>query len=226
MKILEKLTILYVENKKECLDKYLAFLERHCERLYLAYDGKEAYDIYIARDPHIVIMDLHLSRFNSTNLAKKIRERGDYNTLLIALTEHADKNMLLDIIDLNFSSYIVKPVNITELLSTLLKISKKIESGKMIYLEYDCSWDSSTNTLFYNNEQIILTKREQKLFELLIQKNGLPCSDDEIFFYVWEDDFDKTITNASIRTLIKNLRKKIPKELIVNQYAVGYKINL
>ena len=71
-----------------------------------------------------------------------------------------------------------------------------------------------------------MTKREQKLFQLLIEKNGMPSSDDEIFFYVWENDFDKTVTNASIRTLIKNLRKKIPIGLIKNVYGVGYKINL
>ncbi len=45
-------------------------------------------------------------------------------------------------------------------------------------------------------------------------------------FYVWEDEFDKTITNASIRTLVKNLRKKIPKDLIKNQYGVGYKLDI
>jgi len=48
---------------------------------------------------------------------------------------------------------------------------------------------------------------------------------DEIFFYVWGDEFEKIVTNSSIRTLIKNLRKKIPTELIKNQYGVGYKIN-
>jgi len=59
----------------------------------------------------------------------------------------------------------------------------------------------------------------------LVEKNGAACCDDAIFFYVWGDEFDKTITNASIRTLVKNLRKKIPKDLIKNQYGVGYKIN-
>jgi len=38
------------------------------------------------------------------------------------------------------------------------------------------------------------------------------------------DDFDKSITKSSVRTLIKNLRRKLPKGLIENQYGVGYKI--
>ena len=112
------------------------------------------------------------------------------------------------------------------MLQALLKVSKQLENGKITYLQENCFWDSKSRTLFYDKNQVVLTKREQKLFEILIKKNGDACSDDEIFFYVWEDEFDRTVTNESIRTLVKNLRKKIPKNIIENQYGVGYKINI
>jgi DNA-binding response OmpR family regulator len=222
---LEKLTVLYVENEKLYLEKYSSFLEKHCGKLYIAYNAKEAYRLYLEKKPDIIVMDLFVAKVDGVTLATKVREH-DYVTYLIALTEHADRETLLEIVDLHFFSYIIKSVDRVELLNTLLKISKKVESGKIIYLAKNCTWDTKNRVLFYNKEQVVLTKKEQKLMELLIEKNGDACSDDEIFFYVWKDEFDRTVTNASIRTLVKNLRKKIPKNLIVNEYGVGYKINL
>ncbi|NOZ91059.1 MAG: response regulator transcription factor [Epsilonproteobacteria bacterium] len=224
MKILKKLIILYIENDTVMLDKYSPLLESNCDTLYIARSGEEAYRIYKEVKPHIVIMDLYVSKIDGITFAKKIRET-DNKTALIALSRYAGRELLLEIVNLNFSSYLVKPVDETELLNALHKVSQKINKEKITYLSGNCSWNHNSKTLFYKDEPILLTKREQKLFQLLVEKNGIPCSDDEIFFYVWEDDFDKNVTNSSIRTLIKNLRKKIPVGLIENVYGVGYKIN-
>lgn len=225
MKILKKLSILYVENNTIILDKYSPILKSNCDTLYIANNGKEAYLIYKEKKPHLIVMDLYASQIDGVTLAKKIREE-DNTTYLIALTHYVGRELLLEIVNLHFSSYLIKPVNKSELLNALQKVSKKISKKKITYLMENCFWNSNTKSLFYQDKQIFLTKREQKLFQLLIEKNGMPSSDDEIFFYVWENDFDKTVTNASIRTLIKNLRKKIPIGLIKNVYGVGYKINL
>ena len=225
MRILKKLIILYVENRKEILDRYSPLLKSHCDILYIAHSAEEAYRVYREKRPHIIVMDLYISKLGDVTLAKKIREE-DENISFIALTDYATREILLEIVNLNFSSYLVKPVDDFKLKNALLKISKKLNRENITYLTENCSWNGSTKTLFVKDKPIFLTKREQKLLELLIGKNGTTCGDDEIFFYVWEDDFDKTVTNSSIRTLIKNLRKKIPKGLIENQYGVGYKINI
>ncbi len=225
MKILKKLIILYVEKRKDIIERYLPILESNCDKVYIATNGEEALYLYEKVKPHIIIMDLYVCQFKGETIAKRIREHDD-SVAFIALTDYATRDILLEIVNLNFSSYLVKPVDELKLKKALLKVSKKIQNGKIVYLKYNCSWNSSTKTFFYNNEPVFLTKRERKLLKLLIDKNGSPCSDDEIYFAVWADDFDKTVTNASIRTLIKNLRKKIPRELIENQYGVGYKIKI
>ncbi len=63
-------------------------------------------------------------------------------------------------------------------------------------------------------------------FDLMVKKRGVPCGENEIIINVWSDKYDESITNSSIRTLVKNLRKKVPPNLIKNQYGVGYKIEL
>jgi len=224
LKILKNLNILYVEDEETIIDKYSYFLEESCKEVFIARDGEEAYEMYKENKIHLIIMDLLIPKMSGIVLARKIREEDD-TIPMIALTAHSDREILLDIVDLNFSSYLIKPVLRSDLMGALQKIAQKVDGGRSIPLPHNCSWDAKSKTLFCNDESIFLTRRELKLFELFVEKAGTPCSDDEIFFYVWGDEFDKIITNSSIRTLVKNLRKKIPTELIKNQYGVGYKIN-
>lgn len=224
MKTLKNLTVLYVEDEKEIMDKYAYFLKEYCHTLLLAADGEEAYSLYQEHKPQLIVMDLQIPKLNGMRLAKKIREENE-DVILIALTAYSDREILLEIVDLNFSSYLIKPVGRSDLMKSLLKVSAKINSGKNIHLPCNCMWDDKSKTLFCDDVSIVLTRRESKLFELLVEKNGAACSDDEIFFYVWGDDFDRHVTNSSIRTLVKNLRKKIPRDLLKNQYGVGYKIS-
>lgn len=224
MKSLKSLNILYIEDEEKIIEKYAYFLRELCHTLFIARDGEEAYALYENEKIHLIVMDFMIPKMNGMSLAKKIRETDD-NIALIALTAHADREILLDVVDLNFSSYLIKPVGRVDLMNALLKVAKKVEGGRNIPLAYDCIWDSKSKTLFCEDESIVLTKRELKLFELLVTRAGVPCSEDEIFFYVWGDEFDRNVTNSSIRTLVKNLRKKIPKDLIKNQYGVGYKIS-
>ena len=223
MKALKSLNILYVEDEEKIIEKYAYFLRDLCHTLYIARDGEEAYQLYKEKKVHLIVMDFLIPKMNGMSLAKVIRAE-DENIALIALTAHSDREILLDIVELNFSAYLIKPVGRVDLMNSLLKVAKKIECGRNITLAYDCVWDNKSKTLFCSDEFVVLTKRELKLFELLVSKAGVPCNEDEILFYVWGDDIDRTITNSSIRTLVKNLRKKIPKDLIKNQYGVGYKI--
>ncbi len=219
------MSVLLVEDEVSILEKYQIFLESYCGTVYTAINGEEAYKIYEEHKPQVIITDLYMPNLNGIELAKKIRKE-DNRTFLIALTAYSDRETLLNVVDLHFSSYLTKPVSRTGLLESLLKVSKQLSESHIVYLANDYSWDAKTKILFCGEEQVDLTKREQKLFELLIEKVGVPCGDDEILFYVWDDDFNKHVTNASIRTLVKNLRKKVSKELIQNQYGVGYKINI
>ncbi|MCH9739264.1 MAG: response regulator [Epsilonproteobacteria bacterium] len=222
---MKKLTILYVEDEERLIESYAPFLEGHCETLHVARDGEEAYDLYKEHRPNIILLDIYTPKMNGIELAKKIRE-DDYSTILIAFTGHSDQKTLLELVDLYFLSYLIKPVSRTKLVEALVKASEKIEGAKQVHLPHNCSWDARSKTLFHGDQQISLTKRESYFFDLLVKKKGIPSNEDEILFHVWGDKFDKTIANTSIRTLVKNLRKKLPDGLVKNQYGLGYKIDL
>jgi DNA-binding response OmpR family regulator len=219
MKNLKNLTILYIDFDNNEREKYSALFQNYFRRVLVTYE--DGLKIYNEEKPDIIIIELEIPK--SVELIKKIREK-DYKVGLIALTENSSIELLREIIELSFSSYMIKPVSNKQIEDELKKVSHKIDSIGKITLPLFCQWDIKSKTLFYRDSVVFLTKRESKLFELLVENRGKFCGDDEIMFAVWDDEFDKTITNSSIRTLVKNLRKKVPNGLIENQYGVGYKI--
>ena len=220
MKKLKKLTILYIDFDTLERDNYLRVFRDYFKKVLVT--CKDGFKIYQEEKPDIIVIELETPQ--SVELIKKIREKDD-KIGIMALTENSSIELLRAIVELSFSSYLIKPVSSKKIEYELKKVSKKINSVGKISLPLFCQWDIKSKTLFYKDNVIFLTKRESRLFELLVERRGEFCADDEILFFVWGDEFDKTITNSSIRTLIKNLRKKVPNGLIENQYGVGYKIS-
>jgi len=111
---------------------------------------------------------------------------------------------------------------------TLSALSKLIESSQdnsedSFYVTSSLQCNLQTKTLLLNNEPLKLTKAEFRLFELLLSKKESPVDMQTIFSYVWKEKESEMNAN-SVRTLVKKLRKKLPKELIQNLYGGYYKL--
>jgi len=221
MKNLKELTMLYIDFDKVYTEEYLSLFSGYFKKVYFASSGDDGYRIYNEKKPQIIVVEPLVS--SGLSLIKKVREE-DSEVDLLALTEYSSTEMLREMIDLHFLSYLVKPVGVERLESTFLKLSNRVSRRGRVQLDLYFQWDTRSKTLLYKDGIIALTKRESKLFNLLVTKKGNFCSDNDIFFYVWSDDFNKSISNSSIRTLIKNLRRKLPKSLIENKYGLGYRI--
>jgi len=219
MKKLNNLTLLYIDFENEEREKYLSFFQSYLQDVFVT--QKSLLQYYNEFHPDIIVIDLLVP--DTLEFIKKVRER-DEKVIIMALTRDSTVKTLMSIVELSFSSYIIKPIADKELKDELLKIAKKIDDKDRIALPYYCQWDIKSRILFHKDEVISLTRRESKLFELLIQKKGKFCSDEEILYFVWSDDFESSVSKSSIRTLIKNLRRKLPNGLIENQYGVGYKL--
>ena len=219
MKKLDNLTLFYIDFRGEERDRYLLIFQKYLSKVYVTDENLLQY--YNEFKPDIIVIDLLIQ--DALKFIKTIRKIDD-KVIIMALTRDSTVKTLMSIIELSFSSYLIKPIADKEIKEELIKISKNINNKDKVLLPRFCQWDIKSKTLFHKGEVISLTRRESKLFELLIKKRGKFCSDDEILYFVWSDNFDSSVSKSSIRTLIKNLRRKLPKGLIENQYGVGYKL--
>lgn len=220
-------TILFVEDEKEIRQNYATYLKKYFSDVYEASDGEMAYEIYRSKKPDIMLVDINLPKLNGIDLLKKIREL-DHKTKAIMLTAHADVNYLLEATSLKLTKYLIKPISRSDLKDALnlaiVELNKyEVSSKKILYLKDGYTWNYKTQEL-KGQCSIALTDKERQLLELFFANVNIIYSYDDIIITIWNDyEGDKV---SSLKTIIKNLRKKLPKDTIKNVFGVGYKLEL
>ena len=217
LKELKDISILCVEDENGIREMVVSTLKYYFNEVYEACDGNEGYELYEYYKPKIVLTDIQMKDCNGLELVKKIREK-DNDTMIIMLTAHSNEEYLMELINLNINHFILKPLNLKKLNVALEKYLQK--AIKPILLFEDLILDSQKRELIYKNEVIIpLRKREKDFLHLLYNKHGSILKYEEIEFELWSD---KEMTSHALKSFIKELRNKIPVNIIKNIPQEGY----
>lgn len=219
--------ILFIEDEKATRENYVTYLKMVFSEVYDAEDGEKAYQLYKEKKPDILIIDINIPKLNGLDLLAKIREK-DHTTKAIMLTAHTDKEFLLKATSLKLTKYLVKPVSRKDLQETLdftIKELKEYSTVSINQIEFaeEYSWNNDLKELKHNNKCIELTHKERNFLELLFSHKHRVFTYDEIFEYVWE--FREEVGLNGLKNMVKRLRKKLPKNTIVNIFNEGYKIS-
>jgi len=227
---LSSLKLLYIEDDRDIQEIYLDILKESIEKVYSAYDGEEGYELYLSIKPDIILLDINMPKIDGLTLAKKIRE-VDRDVKIIITTAYGEQDKLLEAIELYLIKYILKPIEPNILREAIKKaideITQKQSGGEknIFLLAKDVTWNSETQKLIKNGDEVRLTKNERRLLSFLSTDSSRIYTFFEIFDHLSYDDFDKEYDANQIRALVKLVRKKIPKDAIINIYGEGYRFN-
>lgn len=217
LKELKNISILCVEDEDGIRQTIVSTLKYYFKEVYEASDGNEGFELYEYYKPKIVLTDIQMKNCNGLEFVKKIR-KIDNETMVIMLTAYSNEEYLMELINLNINHFILKPLNSKKLNDALEKYLQK--AVKPILLCEDLILDLQKRELIYKNEQIIhLRKREKDFLQLLYNKNGAILKYEEIEFELWND---KEMTSHALKSFIKELRHKIPVNVIKNIPQEGY----
>ncbi|RXJ84175.1 response regulator transcription factor [Arcobacter cloacae] len=214
---LKNISILCVEDEFGIRQTIVNTLKYYFKDVYEASDGTEGFELYEYYKPKIIITDIEMRNGNGVELVKKIRE-NDFETMIIMLTAYSTEEYLMDLINLNINHYILKPLNLKKLSQALEKYLLK--SSKSIVLADELFLDLQKRELIYKNSEIIpLRKREKDFLHLLYEKRDAILKYEEIEFELWND---KEMTTHALKSFIKELRSKLPINVIKNIPQEGY----
>ncbi|QKF67732.1 two-component system response regulator [Arcobacter venerupis] len=217
LKELKDVSILCVEDDDGIRQTIVSTLKYYFDDVYEAKDGNEAYELYEYYKPKIVLSDIQMKDCDGVELVKRIR-KNDSETMIIMLTAYSNEEYLMELINLNINHYILKPLNLKKLNIALEKYLNK--TMKPIVLCNDLILDIQKRELIYKNNEIIpLRKREKDFLELLYEKRSSILKYEEIEFQLWND---KEMTTHALKSFIKELRHKIPVNVIKNIPQEGY----
>ena len=217
---LKDYTVLCVEDEDGIRKRLVNTLKYYFKEIYDCNSGKEGYDLYLEYNPNIIITDIQMQNGNGIDLIKKIR-KNDFSTKIILLTAFSNEEYLMDLINLKVNHFILKPLNSEKLLEGLLA-SFEDKLQQLIKLSDDIYLDSEKRELLYKNQNILLRKREKEFLELLYEyKDCCILTYSKIEERIWEN---KCMSSSALKTFIKELRKKLPHDIIVNIPQEGYKL--
>jgi len=220
--------ILFIEDEKAIRDNYVAYLKMFFNAVYEAEDGEKAYEIYKEKKPHILIVDIHLPKLSGIDLLKRIR-KTDHTTKAIMLTAYTDTSLLLESASLKLTKYLTKPISRRVLKDALDLAIKELEnfntlSLRTINLKDNYIWNYDSQELLCDNSTINLTNKERIIFILLMSNLNKVLEYDNIIYKIWTYEDDGSLD--ALKTIIKNLRRKLPKDTIQNVFGVGYTIKI
>lgn len=189
-----------------------------------AFSGDEAQDIIYSQTFDLLLLDVNVPNINGFDLLEDLRQK-DIKTAAIFITSAH----MMDDVEKGFKSgcddYIKKPFELKELDLRIENIKRlyNISPSSHIQISENILLDKDNLLINKNNNKVHIAQKECDVLEYLIKNKNKPVSIDELSLNVWA--YEEAPIASTIRTYIKNLRKIIGDEFIVNIRGVGYRFN-
>jgi DNA-binding response OmpR family regulator len=199
-------------------------------------DGNEGLRLARTEPFDLVVLDLMLPGLDGVTVCRAIRRErlnGDVPILMLtARREESDKVLGLES---GADDYLTKPFGVRELVARVRALLRRPRASRLAAGAPDTAQpvtaggltvDPARRQARTDGREIDLTAHEFDLLYLLASNRGIVFSREALVQRVWGDDTH--VTERSVDTLIKRLRKKIEPDpeapqLILTVWGAGYK---
>lgn len=182
-------------------------------------DGEVAYEAIYSNSYAVLILDVNVPSMNGFDLLRNIRSDG-MKTPTIFLTALSGIEDLKEGYKRGCCDYIRKPFDLDELNLRMEQVLDKVYDDNIegIVITTDLQYCLTNGKLFYKNDEILLRKMEKQILEILLKYKNSIVSLATMQSEIWSD----YVEPSAIRVQIKNLRQKIPIDIIQNRRCEGY----
>ena len=208
LNILHNFNVLYLEDDENLLKHTRDILEDFVNNIYAVKTISEALDILLNKKVDVIISDILLKDENGIDFLKHIKNKN-INIPTILTTAHTDTQYLLDAIRLKVENYIIKPINIKELLDSLHDILLPIAQKKEI----------QKNNNLIKTISAITDGKQVAIIKYII--NNL--DKDNLFIASYTDIMESF--SISKPTLIKLFKELAEKNILIKVQHKTYRFN-
>jgi len=214
--------ILVAEDDTHIGNTIKAFLLDAGYYVELCTDGQAACERLFDKKFNLVILDILLPGMNGQEILKEFRKASDVPVMMI--TALSGDSPQLKAFDNLADDFIAKPFSMQVLLKrveALLRRSgalhKEIKTGAL-------SLNRETFKTFWDGQELPLTLREFEILCLLASNENRVVSHETLLTKIW--GYDYYSSEGTVHTHIKNLRAKLPKNIIKTIRGVGYSLEV
>ena len=194
------------------LSEYYTLTHTYSMRQALKLAEEQQFDLYI--------FDINVPDGDGIALLKELRSFHD-ETPAIFITAFHDTAHLKSAFESGGNDFIKKPFELEELSQRIENIKRHFGLGREIALTSSWQFDPEAHLLKSSEKQQSLSAKESECLHYLYKNRQRVVSSEELLQNLW--DYDEMPSEDTIRTLIKQLRKYISKEHIINVRGEGYR---
>jgi len=219
--------ILVVEDDRAVREAVERALKFEGYEVHTAVDGNDALLRVGELDPDLVVLDVLMPGTDGLAVCRILRDRKIATPILMLTARHEVSDRVAGL-DAGADDYLVKPFALDELFArvrALLRRSNVTEGDETLRVA-DLALDPTRRQAWRGERELMLTKTEFDLLELLMFNAGVVVTRETIYDRIWGYDFETS--SKSLDVYIGYLRRKTEAEgeprLIHTVRGVGYTV--
>ncbi len=220
--------ILIIEDDPQ-IRKFLTItLTAHEYNVVTANSAQEGIRLATSVQPDAILLDLGLPDRDGMDVIRAIRAWSKMPILVLSVRHHEE--VKIQAFDLGANDYITKPFGTGELLARLrvsLRDALIVEHHDTIIRVGELEIDLLNHRVLMRNERVKLSPKEFNLLILLAKHQGKLLTHKYLMQQLWGNAH--TENNQYLRIYIAQLRQKIEKDPVKDQYiinepSIGYRL--
>ena len=213
--------ILLLEDEVMLNESIHEFLESEGHSVDTYFDGLKAFDVLKINRYDLLILDINVPGMDGLTFLERLHELK-IHTPTIYISALVDIEDISRAYNLGCYDYLKKPFHLKELALRLDRIVLSSEVPRVhLRLSKNYSYDQEHNTLMFQGESQVLTKRQSQIIDLLARNRGRVVDFEHFSLYVWDEQI---VDNATIRAEVNRLKKSLHEDVIINVRGMGYMI--
>lgn len=119
---LKECVVLYVEDEKSVRDQTYMILKDFVKEMYVASNGEEGLRIALEKEVDVIVTDILMPGMNGIEMLKKLKNEYNKSIPAIITTAFTETEYLIDAISLKVDGFIMKPINVRDLISNIYSV--------------------------------------------------------------------------------------------------------
>lgn len=212
--------ILFLEDEPTIREVLTEYMKMKPYEVTEAEDGEQAMKLLGDRRFDMAVLDIMVPKVSGLTVLRKIRE-SQPELPVIMLTALGDEKTQLAAFNAFADDYVIKPVSPILLLKRMETIFRRVKRPVTKQQQHSgLEIEDGAYQAYYNGASLELTLSEFLLLQTLLKEPGRAFTREQLILAIYNEDYIGN--DRIIDAHVKNLRKKLPENLIKTVIGVGY----